>query len=505
MPRAGRGLLRASFAILVCAAAFSVSRVASAQPAADLEAEFRELVELLPGRYSGEIADPTDPAGQRRTPLHHKIVRIELPAFGEYVFHHQISRDALDSPQPWQQKLYVFDRDRGRKLNTMRSFIIPNGVGLANFEADPVRLGRLAVMASPVAAGFQGFPSGCEIRWSRESAGTYVARVRRPDCSYDSPAFKQRISPELTYRVTRDAFGIEDVLYGADGKSLFPASGLLVVRRLPSGMAGVLAASTPAEWRRPDPERTLYMDLGGGRVVFELAPTFAPRHVANLRALSRSGWFDGLSINRVQDNFVTQWGDADGKKPIVGAASRLPPEFERDWAPELGFVRLPDGDVFASEAGFVDGFHVAGDRSTSRIWMAHCYGTLGVGRDTATDSGSGAELYVVIGHAPRQLDRNITVLGRVLSGMELLAALPRGTDALGFYATAAERTPIRSMRFAADLPAAQRTALEILRTDSPSFAALVEARRNRRDDFYKVPAGKIDLCSVPLPVRRVAP
>jgi peptidylprolyl isomerase len=89
--------------------------------------------------------------------------------------------------------------------------------------------------------------------------------------------------------------------------------------------------------------------------------------------------------------------------------------------------------------------------------------------------------------------------------MELLAALPRGTEALGFYATAAERTPIRSMRFAADLPAAQRTALEILRTDSPSFAALVEARRNRRDDFYKVPAGKIDLCSVPLPVRRVAP
>lgn len=504
MLRAGRRLLHVSLAILLCAAAFVVPRGASAQPAADLEAEFRELVELLPGRYSGEIADPTDPTGQRRAALHHKIVRVELPAFGEYVFHHQISRDQLDSTQPWQQKLYVFDRDQGRKLNAMRSFIIPNGLGLANFEADPVRLGRLAATTS-TAAGFQSFPSGCEIRWARESAGIFVARVRKQDCSYDSPAFKQRISPDLTYRVTRETFGIEDVLYGADDKPLFPSRGLLVVARRPVGMAGVLAASTPAEWRQPDPERTLYMDLGGGRVVFELAPTFAPRHVANLRALTRSGWFDGLSINRVQDNFVTQWGDADGKKPIVGAAARLPAEFEREWTPDLGFTRLPDGDVFASEVGFVDGFHVAGDRSAGRIWMTHCYGTLGVGRDTATDSGSGAELYVVIGHAPRQLDRNITVLGRVLSGMELLAALPRGTEALGFYATAAERTPIRSMRFAADVPAMQRTALEILRTDSPSFAALVEARRNRRDDFYKVPAGKIDLCNVPLPVRRVAP
>ena len=72
---------------------------------------------------------------------------------------------------------------------------------------------------------------------------------------------------------------------------------------------------------------------------------------------------------------------------------------------------------------------------------------------------------------------------------------------MGFYKTAAERTPIRQVRLAADLPASERSELEALRTDSPTFAALVEARRNRQDDWYKVPAGRIDLCSVGLPVR----
>ena len=267
-------------------------------------------------------------------------------------------------------------------------------------------------------------------------------------------------------------------------------------------MVEILAASRVDEWRRLDPSRTLLMDLDRGQVVFELAPTFAPELLRNLRTLVREGWFDGLSINRVQDNFVTQWGDAAGGRPLGAAAVRVTPEFERDWSTELRFTPLPDGDVFAPQVGFVDGFPVAGDRAAGRIWMTHCYGTLGVGRDAPADSGNGSELYVVIGHAPRQLDRNITVVGRVVMGAELLAALPRGTQALGFYATAAERVPIRRVRFADDLPPDERPELEALRTDSASFSALVEARRNRRDDWYKRPAGRIDLCSVPLPVRK---
>jgi peptidylprolyl isomerase len=217
--------------------------------------------------------------------------------------------------------------------------------------------------------------------------------------------------------------------------------------------------------------------------------------------LVQSRYFDGLSVNRVQDNFVVQWGDADGKRSLGAAAQSVAPEFQRAWSDELPFVKLPDADGFASEVGFVEGLPVAGNRAEGKIWPAHCYASLGVGRDNAADSGNGAELYVVIGHAPRQLDRNITIAGRVVHGMPLLSSLPRGTGALGFYTEASQRIPIRSMRVAADVPRAERSAVRALRTDSPTFTRLIEARRNRRDDWYLAPAGHIDLCNVPLPIR----
>jgi peptidylprolyl isomerase len=274
----------------------------------------------------------------------------------------------------------------------------------------------------------------------------------------------------------------------------------------PVTMQQVLEASKPSDWRRPDPNDTLYLDLPGGRVVIELAPVYAPLHADNIRTLVRERYFDGLAILRVQDNFVTQWGDPDAEhaeraRPFGKASRTVAPEFERLSGPDVTFTKLPDGDVYAPEVGFANGLPAARDPKSGKTWLAHCYGMVGAGRDNGVESGSGAELYVVIGHAPRQLDRNIALVGRVVQGMELLASLPRGTGALGFYEKPEQRLPIRSVRLAADVPAAERTPLEILRTDTPTFSTLVEARRNRRDDWYKVPAGKIELCNVPLPVR----
>ena len=263
----------------------------------------------------------------------------------------------------------------------------------------------------------------------------------------------------------------------------------------------LLAASTPADWRTPDPEDTLYLELAGGRVVIELAPAFAPLHAANIRTLARAHYYDGLGIIRVQDNYVVQWGDADRKRNLQGAARTLPPEFTRADEPALGFAPLPDRDGYAPEVGFANGFPAARDPHAHTAWLAHCYGMVGAGRDNDVTSGNGAELYVVIGNAPRHLDRNIALVGRVLSGMERLSSLPRGSGAMGFYAKPEQRVPIAALRLAADVPPAQRTDLEVLRTDTPFFRTLVEGRRNRGGDWYKVPAGHIDLCNVPLPVR----
>jgi len=215
----------------------------------------------------------------------------------------------------------------------------------------------------------------------------------------------------------------------------------------------------------------------------------------------REGYFDGISIIRSQDNFVVQWGDPDGKRALGKASATLPPEFTVPWTPVLPFTRLPDVDGYAPEVGFSGGFPAGGDPVTKQAWLAHCYGMVGAGRGNEQDSGNGAELYVVIGNAPRQLDRNIALVGRVVQGMELLSTLPRGTGPLGFYGKPEQYVPIRSMRFAADVPPAERARLEVMRTDTATFSELVESRRNRRDDWYKVPAGHIELCNVPIPVR----
>jgi peptidylprolyl isomerase len=268
----------------------------------------------------------------------------------------------------------------------------------------------------------------------------------------------------------------------------------------PRTMADVIAASKPSDWRSLDPQNTLYLELAAGRVVIELAPAFAPRHVANIKALVHEHYFDGLPIERSQDNYVVQWGDPDNKRAVRNAQKTLAAEFSRT-AKDLNFSVLPDPDTYAPEVGFVDGFPAAREPRTHTAWLVHCYSMVGAGRDNDVDSGGGTELYAVIGQAPRQLDRNVTLVGRVVSGVELLSTMRRGTGPLGFYEKPAERTAIQSMRLAQDVPESQRSQLEVMRTDTQTFADLVETRRNRRDEWYKVPAGRIDVCNVPLVVR----
>ncbi len=266
--------------------------------------------------------------------------------------------------------------------------------------------------------------------------------------------------------------------------------------------ADLIKFSKPSEWRALDNENTLYLELATGRVVMELAPAFAPQHAANIKALVREGYFDGLVIMRSQENYVVQWGDPTEKKKPQKAKINLPGEFTVPISKDTAFTRLPDVDGYAKEVGFANGFHVG--RDAKNTWLTHCYATLGVGRDNATDSGGGTELYVVTGHAPRQLDRNITLVGRVVQGMSLLTTLPRGTGALGFYEKPEQYVLMKSIRVAADVPELLRSKLEVIRTDSALFTSMVEALRNRGGDWYKVPAGHIELCNVPIAVREVA-
>lgn len=276
----------------------------------------------------------------------------------------------------------------------------------------------------------------------------------------------------------------------------------------PQSAQQLLAASSPSDWRRVSPEDTLYLELDNGRVIIELAPQFAPAHVDNIRKLAREGYWDGLPVYRSHDNYVVEFGDPDGvggtTRSIGSAKVSLPIEFSRPSA-GLEFDLLPDPDGWAPQAGLVSGFPAARESEEGQAWLAHCYGTVGAGRDNPPDSGNGSALYVVIGHAPRHLDRNVTVVGRVLQGMELLSALPRGDGPLGIYRDRAQHVPIRSMLLASTLPEQQRVALEVLKTDSAVFRAVTETRRNRTGEWFHRPAGYIDLCNVSVPVREASP
>ena len=265
----------------------------------------------------------------------------------------------------------------------------------------------------------------------------------------------------------------------------------------------IVAQAPAAAWSEVKPEDLLVIDYqGGSRTIIELAPVFAPVHVANIRALANAGYWRGASIYRVQDNYVTQWGVNEGGPPIPATVVKKPPaEYDRV---VRGLTIRPFGysDAYAPRVGHALGWPVAWNPATGRGNLTHCYGMVGVGRDMAPDTGMGGELYAVIGHAPRHLDRNIALVGRVVEGMEQMSALPRGSEALGIYKAGTVARMIADVRLASAIPAAERPRFQVMRTDSATFSAYVRARANRRDAFFNVPAGGVDLCNAPVPVRR---
>lgn len=267
----------------------------------------------------------------------------------------------------------------------------------------------------------------------------------------------------------------------------------------------IVAKSPASAWKAISPDDLLVMDLAnGGRVVIQLAPAFAPVHVANIRALARSNYWNGATVYRVQDNYVAQWGNNDSDKPWpAGATGKPPAEYTRS-AKGLAITPLGSPDPYAPGAGFSNGWPVAYSAKAGWADLAHCYGSVGVGRDLSPDTGTGGELYAVIGQAPRQLDRNIALVGRVIDGIDRLSSLPRGTGDLGFYKDKAQNVPIATIRLASEMPAGERPSYEYMDTASPTFVRYLHVRANRHDAFYIRPAGGVDLCNVQVPVRKRA-
>lgn len=264
-----------------------------------------------------------------------------------------------------------------------------------------------------------------------------------------------------------------------------------------------LASARPDEWEELPADEVMLIDLPGGRrVAILLAPMFAPAHIGNIRRLVGDGWYPRhAKIVRVQENYVVQWGDPTAAAPLpTGMTPQPAPIYEQPGVP-AGFRALPFRDSYAPTVGLMGPWPVATDGRSH--WPVHCPGMVGAGRDLPPDAGTGAELYVVIGHGPRHLDRNIALVGRVIEGMEHLSSLPRGTGDLGFYEQAADRVPLVAVRMASSLPVAERPRYQQLRPGSAALSVWIGTRANRRDAFFVRPAGGADVCNLLPPIRRV--
>ena len=275
----------------------------------------------------------------------------------------------------------------------------------------------------------------------------------------------------------------------------------------PKSPGDVVKAAPASAWKEIPADDLMVMDLAGGkRVVIQLAPVFAPVHVANIKTMARSGYWGKATIYRVVDNWVTQWGlgeDEDGPQtPLpAGAVARPPEEYARA-AAGLALTPLGSPDPYSAMAAYVDGWPAA-MQVGGGVNPTYCYGAVGVARDAAPDTGNGSELFAVIGSVARRLDRNYALVGRVIDGMVNLSALPRGTAEMGVYAQDQAPVPIVSVKIASDMPAASRPRFEYLKTDSGPFADYVELASHRAD--YGVPSPGAALCAVPVPVRKVEP
>jgi peptidylprolyl isomerase len=268
----------------------------------------------------------------------------------------------------------------------------------------------------------------------------------------------------------------------------------------------VIAAATDAsadEWRDVDPENLVLIDVSYGRIAIELTPKFAPKHVERFRSLVRSKFYESSTFYRVIDGFVAQGGIGEGEDKKLAEWPALAREFERPMDDDVTFTGLATPDLFSTETGFVDGNPAARDEKEGKVWLVHCYGAVAMARDDDPDTGA-TEFYVVIGHSPRRLDRNLSVFGKVLEGMEFLQKLKRGDPEVesGVIQDAAKRDPILKTQIAADMPKKDRPHYQVMRTDSAAFAKRIEERRHVTSPFFfRKPPPMLDVCNVAVPVR----
>ena len=249
------------------------------------------------------------------------------------------------------------------------------------------------------------------------------------------------------------------------------------------------SAATAADWRPLDPENTLIVDTSKGRIVVEMRPDFAPLAVARVKLLAREHVYDGLLFHRVIDHFVDQTGNPNNRDGGVSAHPDLAPEFTFRLDPGAQPVMRAAGDATDSFVGAspFEGEALSARRAdgTIRAWGAYCPGVAGMGRQA--DPGSANSEIFFIRDAARRLDRDYTVWGKVVLGLDVVRAIAVGEPP-------AQPDRMLKVQVMADMPPADRPRLEVMDPRSPALKLIVDRARTARGADFSI-------CDVEMPVR----
>lgn len=270
----------------------------------------------------------------------------------------------------------------------------------------------------------------------------------------------------------------------------------------PRPVAEIVRTAPDDHWRQIPPDQLLLIDTSEGTITVMLSSALAQDHVVQARVLAREGYYQGLSFYRVIENFVAQGGDHTGDVDKGSAKKTLEAEFEEPLPETAVFKEFPYKDGYAASVGYIESMPAGRDESTGSAWLAHCTGAFAYGRENDQNSAS-TEFYITL-QPQRYLDRNLTVLGRVIDGMGLVQAAPRGViDGDPETDDFPQRLMLTGMRIVADLPKDEQPRWRILDDQSASFAEMIRARGARPDPFFYYRPNHVNLCQVPIPVETI--
>lgn len=253
-------------------------------------------------------------------------------------------------------------------------------------------------------------------------------------------------------------------------------------------------------WRKITPENLVLMQTQYGEIVIELNPEFAPGAVQRFQEMIKALAFNNKEFYRVIDGFVAQAGlnEQSAKWPPIEIEAEQPVLDSDD------FQRLGNPDIHADDVGFINGFATGMNDEASSKWLLHCPGAIAMARGQNPNSG-GTDFYIVL-DSQRYLDRNMSVFGRVISGMQYIQKLKRGDRnvANGVIQAPDKGDQIFSMKLVSELPENEQPHYEVMHSETPDFMNIINSQRVKMDPFFfNTPPQVVDICDVDIPVELV--